>query len=490
MKFKVKDVDLSTGGTLIVILNSEDAKNLDLNGGDRVILKKNKREIITSVDITDSNKKIKNGQVGLFEEVLSALKVKRGEIISLNPTHTPASIEIIKRKLDGENLTEKEINIIVKDMVENDLTEMELAYFVSACYKNKLNQNEVVAFTKAILKNGKQIKFGKGIMADKHCLGGVPNNRTTMLITPIIASAGLKIAKSSSRSITSAAGTADTMEALSKIAFPIKKIKKIVKQANGCIIWGGAMELAGADNKLIRVRHPLRLDPEGLMLASILAKKASVGSTHVLIDIPIGKTAKISSKKIANNLKKKFMGLGKILGMKLQVIITDGSQPIGNGIGPNLEARDVLYILKRDKRAPQDLEKKSIMMANKLFRLTKTKASAKEILNSKVAYLKMREIIKLQGGKPSIDPDKIEIGKYIYDVKATKSGKVSEMNNIQLTKIARIAGSPEDKKAGIYLYKHVKDKVKRGEKLYTIYSDSKDKLKYAILASKNSIVIK
>ena len=250
------------------------------------------------------------------------------------------------------------------------------------------------------------------------------------------------------------------------------------------------MELAGADNKLIKVRHPLRLDPEGLMLASILAKKASVGSTHVLIDIPIGKTAKIHSKKVAKNLKKKFIELGKTLGMKVQVMITDGSQPIGNGIGPNLEARDILYILKRDERAPKDLEKKSIMMANKLFRLTKTKASAKEILNSKVAYLKMREIIKLQGGKVSINPDNLELGKYTFDVKSTKSGKVSEMNNIKLTKVARIAGSPEDKKAGIYLYKHVKDKVKRGEKLYTIYSSSRDKLEYAKLASKNAIVIK
>ncbi|MBT4334754.1 thymidine phosphorylase [archaeon] len=490
MKFKVKDVDLSTGGTLIVILNSEDAKKLDLHGGDRVILKKGKKEIITSVDITHSNKNIKNGQVGLFEEVLDTLKVKKGEIISVNPTHTPASIEIIKNKLDGKILSEKEINILVKDMVENDLTEMELAYFVSACYNEKLNHEEIVAFTKAVLKNGKQINFGRGIMADKHCLGGVPNNRTTMLITPIIASAGLKIAKSSSRSITSAAGTADTMEALAKIAFPLKKIKEIVKRANGCIIWGGAMELAGADNKLIKVRHPLRLDPEGLMLASILAKKASVGSTHVLIDIPIGKTAKIHSKKVAKNLKKKFIELGKTLGMKVQVMITDGSQPIGNGIGPNLEARDILYILKRDERAPKDLEKKSIMMANKLFRLTKTKASAKEILNSKVAYLKMREIIKLQGGKVSINPDNLELGKYTFDVKSTKSGKVSEMNNIKLTKVARIAGSPEDKKAGIYLYKHVKDKVKRGEKLYTIYSSSRDKLEYAKLASKNAIVIK
>ncbi|MBT3394969.1 AMP phosphorylase [archaeon] len=489
MKLKVKDVNLSTGGPLIVILNYKDAKKLDIHSGDRVLLKKGRKEIIAALNVSEISRSIKHKEIGLLEEVMEVLKIKKGEELELKPTHTPASIEFIRKKLDGEKLSKKEIKIIVKDMTENDLTDVELAYFVSACYKNRLSHDEVENLTKAVLENGEKIKLGKKIIADKHCLGGIPNNRTTMLITPILAAAGLTIAKSSSRSITSAAGTADTMEVLSKIAFTPEKIKKIVKKANGCIIWGGAMELAGADDKLIKVRYPLRLDPEGLMISSILAKKASVGSTHVLIDIPIGETAKINSKKKAKSLKRKFIHLGKRLGMNIKVIITDGSQPIGNGIGPNLEARDVLYILRRDKKAPKDLEKKSIMMADKIFKLTKTKASAKIILESGLAYTKMKEIIRLQNGKSSIKPEDIELAKYSYNVKSTRRGKVSFIDNKKITKVARIAGAPEDKRAGVYLYKHLKTKVKKNEILYTIYSDSEDKLKYAKAISKDSVKI-
>ncbi len=489
MLLKVKDINISTGGNLVAILNHENAKHLDLRGGSRILLKKGRKEIIVSIDISESSRGIKKGEIGLFEEVLDILKVKRKEEIKIKPTHTPASIEFIRRKLDGGKLTKKEIEIIIKDLTENDLTEVELSYFVSACYQNELSNEEIINFTNAILKNGKKIKLGKKIVVDKHCLGGIPNNRTTMLITPILAAAGLTIAKSSSRSITSAAGTADTMETLAKVSFTAEKIKKIVKKVNGCIIWGGAMELAGTDDKLIKVRYPLRLDPKGLMLASILAKKASVGSTHVLVDIPIGKTAKINSKKEALRLKKKFINIGKKLNMRIEVMISNGSQPIGDGIGPNLEAKDVLKILRREN-GPKDLEKKSILIADKLFKLTGTKASAKEILESGSAYKKMKEIIKLQGGKSSIKPSELELAKYSYNFKANKKGKIMEIDNKKITKSARIAGAPGDKEAGIYLYKHAKDKVNKNKKILTIYSNSKDKLKYAKKHLKDSIIIK
>ena len=429
MYLKSKEINIFTGGPLIIALNSKDANELDLQAADRVLLKKGKKEIIVSINISESSKKIKPGTIGLFEEVTKILKPKNGELIKIKPTHTPKSVELIKNKLDGKALSKEEINVLVKDLSENDLTETELAYFVSGCYHNSLSQEETTNFTKAVLRGGKKLKFRSKIVADKHCLGGIPNNRTTMLITPILAAAGVTMAKSSSRSITSAAGTADTMESLANVSFTIKKIKNIVKKTKGCIIWGGAMELAGADDKLIKVRYPLRLDPEGLMLASIMAKKASVGSTHVLIDIPIGKTAKITTKRKARKLRRKFINLGKNLGMKVQAIITEGDQPIGNGIGPNLEARDILYILKRHPGAPRDLEEKSIMMADKLLKMSKNKSSAREILESGKAYSKMKEIIREQGGKSTIAPEEILIGKYSLDIKSTKSGRIIKINN-------------------------------------------------------------
>jgi len=489
MFLKVKNIDVATGGALVAILNSKDAAKLDIGEGDRILLKKGKKEVIVPINLTDTPHP-KPGYVGLFIELSEVLKSKSGEKITIKPTHTPSSIKYIRKKLDGETLTKKEIESIVKDLIENDLTEIELAYFVAGCYKKNLSKKETEYFVKSAIKYGKKLKINKKIIADKHSPGGIPNNRTSMLIVPMLAAGGITIPKTSSRAITSPAGTADTMEVLSKVKFSKKEIERVVKKTKGCIVWGSGTELAGGDDKLIHVRHPLKLDPEGLMIASILSKKASVGSTHILLDFSVGKTAKIKSKKEAKKLKRKFIELGKKLGMKIKGIITDGSQPVGNGIGPALEARDVLYILTRDPRAPKDLEKKAIHMANLVFKMTKTKKSAKKILESGLAYKKMKEIIRAQGGKSTIMPNKIKVGKYIYNLKAKSNGKISEIDNKKIATIARAAGAPLDKQAGLYLHKHLKSKIKRGETLLTIYSNSKDKLHRAKLASKCAIKIK
>jgi AMP phosphorylase len=273
------------------------------------------------------------------------------------------------------------------------------------------------------------------------------------------------------------------MEVLAPVAHSIGKIKKIVEKTNGCIVWGGAVDLAAADDKLIRVRHSLSLDPEGMLLSSILAKKAAVNSTHVLVDIPVGKDTKIKTHKEARHLKNEFVKIGKALGMHIKVIITDGREPIGNGIGPALEARDVLWVLKRDPKRPLDLEKKGVMMAGLILQMAGIKngrIKAQKILDSGKAYEKMKQIIKAQGGNPDIDPDKIKLGKYSYTYLAPISGKIYDLDNITLGKIARIAGAPKDKAAGIYVYKHERQYVQKGEQLLTIYADNAVKLKYAL----------
>jgi len=165
--------------------------------------------------------------------------------------------------------------------------------------------------------------------------------------------------------------------------------------------------------------------------------------------------------------------------MKIKAILSDGSQPVGNGIGPNLEARDVLYVLKRNKKAPKDLEKKSLLMTSVLLKMVGIKNSykkAQEILDSGLAYKKMKEIIKAQNGNPNIDPNKINLGNYTLEVKAKKSGKIKRVDNKLISKISRIAGSPLHKEAGIYLYKHIGDKVKKNELLFTIHSINKERL--------------
>lgn len=494
MKLEVKDMDISSGGALIAVLNEKDAKKMDLHERDRVKIIKGSKVETVLLNISESKKSVGQGKIGLYEEVLDSLKLKGGNIVEIVPARKPLSIDYIKKKLDGFRLTKTEIDQIVWDIVHNKLSAVELAYFVAACYSNELDLRETTLLTKAMTSYGEILKLNMYPIMDKHCVGGIAGNRTTMVIVPILAAAGVTIPKTSSRSITSPAGTADTMEVLANVSFSIKRMKRIVEKTNGCIVWGGALNLAPADDKIIRVERPLAVDAKSQLLASVMAKKASVSSTHVLVDIPTGKGSKLPNRKKALRLKKDFEDLAKRIGIKVKVIITKGNEPIGNGIGPALEARDVLWVLRNDKKGPLDLKRKSLMMAGIMLEMA-GKASkgnglklAKEILESGKAYKKMVEIIKMQGKKIT-DPSKIVLGKVRYDVKARRNGIVREISNGAVSKIARVAGAPDFKGAGIYLYKHVGDKVKKGDKLFTVYCHDKGKLEFVRYAWKKLMAV-
>jgi AMP phosphorylase len=483
-KLKIKDMDVATGGTLVAILNKKDASVMDLHPLDRIKVKKGKREETVVLDIAESSKSVPVGSIGLFEEVLKSLRARNNDKVEIIPAGKPLSLEFIKKKLDGHRLKKEEIDQIVWDVVHNKLSDVELTYFVAACYANKLSMNETVCLTKAMTKEGEILKFNKYPVMDKHCVGGVAGNRTTMIVVPIIAAAGLLIPKTSSRSITSPAGTADTVEVLTKVDIDIKKMKKIVEKTNGCLVWGGGLNLAPSDDKIIHVERPLSIDAKSQLLASVLSKKASVSSTHLLIDIPTGKGSKITHKHKALELKKDFKAITKKLGIKTKVVITNGCEPIGNGIGPALEARDVLYVLKRDSKRPLDLERKSVKLAGIMLEMGgKAKKfcgarKAKKLLESGAAYDKFIEIVKAQGGK-EIDSKHLLFGSYRFDFKAKQKGKIYSINNAVVSKIARVAGAPNDKGAGMYLYKHVKDKVEKGERIFTIYAHNQIKLDFA-----------
>lgn len=490
MKLKAKDIDISSGGPLIAVMNNKDAAMLDLHVMDRIKIKKGNKIETVVVDIAQSSKVVPKGRLGVFEEVISSLNLKNNDIVDITIARKPLSIDYIKKKLNGQRLSKEEINQIVWDIVHNKLSAVELAYFVAACYTNVMTTEETILLTKAMVEHGDVLKLNKHPVVDKHSIGGIPGNRTTLVVVPIIAAAGYYIPKTSSRSITSAAGTADTMEVLANVVFSIKKMKEIVLKTRGCIVWGGALNLAPADDKIIAVERPLEIDAESQLLASIMAKKHSVSSTHILIDVPVNKDSKVKNMVEALKLKKEFEKIGKKLKKHVKVLITDGRQPIGNGIGPALEARDVLWLLKRDPRRPLDLEKKCLMMCANLFGMVGIKdgyRKALELLDSGKAYAKMVEIIKAQNGNETAAED-IKIGKYSFDVLSAKSGKAIDIDNVLVSRIARIAGAPHDKGAGIYLYKHIGSKVKRGEKMFTIYSESRHEFEYAKDVAKSSKV--
>jgi len=473
MKFKVKDMNIATGGILIVILNQKDAKKLDMHSGDRVLVKDGKKETICVLDISESKNAVPEGKIGLFEEVLDHLGVKNGSMVSIHMTGKPESVAHIRDKLYGKTLTYTELYHIIDDITHDRLTDIEKTYFVAAGFAQGFTNDEIVNMTRAMVNTGDTLKFA-GTTLDKHCIGGVPGNRTTMVVVPIVAAAGCVIPKTSSRAITSPAGTADTMECLAHVELSEQKIKKIVRDVGACIVHGGSMNLAPADDKIIKVEHPLSIDAEGQLLASVMAKKYSVSANNILIDIPMGKTTKAKNMKEATHLQKMFELIGSRLGMNVKVIITDGSQPVGRGVGPLLEAQDAMRILRNDPQAPSDFKNKSIHMAGLMLEMAgKAKDGEKyalELLESGKALAKMNQIIKAQGKHK-----KISLGKYTHEVKTSKHGTITEIDNEIIAKIARIAGAPEDKGAGLYLHKKVGDKVHHGDTLFTVYAENKFK---------------
>jgi len=476
MKLEVKHFDLSTGGPLVAVLDDEDAKKLGLMALDRIRIRrlKSKKEIIANVDI--STEGIKPGKIGLFFETLQRLGVDEGVHVDIEPASRPRSIEVIMKKLDGHILTREELSILVDDLIHDRLSEVETTYFVAGAYTKGFTLEESAMLTEISVDLGFKLGLKNKMIVDKHCIGGVPGNRTTMIVVPIVAAAGLTIAKTSSRAITSPAGTADVMEVLAPVSLNHEKVKRVVQKTGGCIVWQSSLSPHGADEKLIKVRHPLSLDPQGLLLASIMAKKKAVGATHVLIDIPVGEGAKLTSR-AGKMLKKKFISLGRKLGMKIKVIITDGSQPIGSGIGPALEARDVLEVLEGD--GPEDLRAKSIFIATELLKLAGVKGAKQvvlDVLNSKAAYHKFLEIIRAQGGRKHLI---IPEAKYFYSVESPKSGVVKHIANKLIAKLARIAGTPDDKSAGIYLNVRRNNHIHKGDVLFTVYANNAKRLDYA-----------
>ncbi len=494
MLLKVKALQLLAGRP-IVILHENTAKFLNLHVGERVRIKKydKKQEVVAPIDITGGTTILSKEEVALSQEIIKDLGIRDREVIEVNPALKPLSVEYIKKKLNGHHLSFPEIFAIVSDIVNNELTEVEVAYFVSGVYLHGMNIEEITSLTKAMVKTGNQLKLDKKTVIDKHGIGGIEGNRTTPILVSIIAAAidefklNAVMPKTSSRAITSAAGTADVIETIAKVEFNVGQMKKIVEKTKACLVWGGSLRLAPADDKIIQIERVLSLDPEAQLIASILSKKLAVNASYVLIDISYGPGAKVSTEKEAKNLKDKFEKVAKQLGLKLKVMLTDGSEPVGNGIGSVLEMLDIIKVLKQDAHRPLDLEARARTLASELLALVMNISKAKseniahDMLSSGKAFQKFRDIIEAQQGTLENEElkEKLALGECKANIKSDKQGKIEEISNRKMAYVAKMAGSPSDKSAGIYLYKHVGEKVDKGENLFTIYAETSAKLDYA-----------
>ncbi|MBI5159030.1 AMP phosphorylase [Candidatus Micrarchaeota archaeon] len=482
-KAKAKCFDIEAG-KFIVVLNEDEAHENDLYVSDRIVISKGSVQSNALVDL--SNDLVQRGEVGFFSEVSSKLKVNPGDVVEVRHTDRPASVDYIRKKIDGKYMEPAEIKCIISDLLDNTLSEVELSAWITAMHIRDLSSEEVVSLTNAIVDSGSSLNLGRHPIADKHCAGGVANNRTSMVIVPILAAAGLYIPKTSSRAITSASGTADTMEVLANVEFHVDEMREIVLKTKGCLVWGGGINLAPADDKMIRIRRSMHLDPRGLLMASILAKKKSVGAEFIAIDLPVGRGSKMEDMRGARLLAKEFLEIGAKLGMKIECFITDGSDPIGNGVGPGLECIDVLQVLQGT--GPVDLMDKSCQLSGALLELAGKveKGAGYEValslIKSGKAYNKMREIIEAQGGNANVRIDDIPVGKFRHEVVAEQDGRVENVNNKMISHIARAAGAPKDKGAGVILHCEHGDKVKKGDVLFEIISENDAKLSFALKA--------
>ncbi|PKM30788.1 MAG: thymidine phosphorylase [Gammaproteobacteria bacterium HGW-Gammaproteobacteria-11] len=450
----------------------------------KVEVRANGRRILASVNVVDDVCIVAAGELGLSEDAFAQLAMEEGHSVSVSQAEPPLSIPALHRKIAGERLTHDDFRHIVQDIAEHRYSKIELTAFVVACNQSELDREEVFFLSDAMSRVGRKLDWREHPVVDKHCIGGIPGNRTSMLVVPIVAAHGMLCPKTSSRAITSPAGTADTMEVLARVELPFEQLTEIVRAHRGCLAWGGTSDLSPADDVLIAVERPLSIDSPGQMVASILSKKIAAGSTHLLLDIPIGPTAKVRSMPEAQRLRRLFEFVAARMGLALDVVITDGRQPIGNGIGPVLEARDVMRVLENHPDAPNDLRQKSLRLAGRMLEFDPDVrggdgfAIARDILDSGRALEKMRDIIAAQGIK-AFDPESPPLAPLSFEVKAPTTGTVIGIDNLQLARIARQAGAPRAQGAGVDLLAKLGSPVRSGDVLYRVYAAFPTEMEFA-----------
>jgi thymidine phosphorylase len=449
----------------------------------------NGSKVLAVLNVVDDTCIVLPGELGLSEQAFAQLNITEGSLVTVNHAEPPKSMDAVRRKINGERLDQNDFTNITNDIVDARYSKMEMAAFLVATGQNSLDRDELLYLTRAMLQSGDRMDWHEALVADKHCIGGIPGNRTSMLVVPIVAAHGMLIPKTSSRAITSPAGTADTMEVLAEVNLTPDQLHDIVRQERCCLAWGGTARLAPVDDMLISVERPLGIDSQGQMVASILSKKLAAGSTHLIIDIPVGPTAKVRQMRQALTLRKLFEFVGDRLNIHLEVMITDGRQPVGRGIGPTLEARDVMQVLQNDPDAPNDLRQKSLQLAGRIIEFDpdvrggQGYAIARDILESGRALAKMKALINAQGSK-QIDLHPSNLSEEVF---AESDGVVTSIDNFQMAKIARLAGAPVMKKAGVDLLKKLGNPVKKGEILYRIHAEFPADFKFALqLAAHNN----
>jgi thymidine phosphorylase len=437
------------------------------------------RRIIATVNVIDSDL-LAPGEASLSPSGWPALGAAPGDEVQVSHAPTLDSLSAMRAKVYGHRLDAPALQAIIGDVTAGRYSDIHIAAFLSACAGGRMDLQETIDLTGAMVDVGDRIDWGRSPIADKHCVGGLPGNRTTPIVVAIAVAAGLTMPKTSSRAITSPAGTADVMETLTRVELDLPQMRKVVEREGGCFVWGGALSLSPADDILIRVERPLDLDSDAQLVASVLSKKIAAGATHALIDIPVGPTAKVRSDADAGRLQTLLEQVAAAHGIALRVVRTHGTQPVGRGIGPALEAHDVLAVLRGAASAPVDLRMRSLALAGELLEFCSHSppgtghSEAWRLLDSGAAWGTFQAICEAQGGlrEPGV-------ATLLYPILAEASGYVAGIDSRRLARVAKLAGAPDAAAAGLELHVGLGNHVDRGQPLFTLHADAPGELAYA-----------
>ncbi|MCG3217440.1 MAG: AMP phosphorylase [Candidatus Heimdallarchaeota archaeon] len=483
MKRVAKKISLMYGRSQIV-LSKASVKEMNIMLQTPVRVLAGDCSLVSYIISDESGQIVNDLEVGLSDEDMDKLGVKTGVEISILGRRPPNSYQLIKKKFNNEVWTDKDMIEIVQDINKGQLTDMEVEVFTLAQQFLGLSMDELEVFARSIAETGEMIDFEESVF-DKHSIGGIPGNKVSLLIVPIIAAAGLLIPKTSSRAITSPSGTADTFEVLAPVEFSSSELLEIAPKVRGMIVWGGKMNMAQVDSILIdRVKKPLGIDPQSSFVASILATKLSMGVDHLIMDVPTGPETKMTTREKASDLGREFIEAGRRLNINVSAALTYGGQPLGRAIGPALEAKEALESLM--SKGSSSLREKAIELSGILLEMGKQAPVGRghkiavDLLKSGKALAKMREIIAIQGGNPEIKPEEIPLGEHRHIIKAKNDGYIVTYSNQAINRIASTAGCPQHKGSGIILHNKLGDFVKIGDPVIEIFAEKSTKLTAAI----------
>lgn len=404
------------------------------------------------------------------------------------------AFDIIAKKRDKKELSKEEIEFFISGYTKGEVTDYQASALLMAIYLNGFNAEETVNFTMAMIKSGDvvNLKEIEGIKVDKHSTGGV-GDKTSLILVPMVAAAGGKVAKLSGRGLGHTGGTLDKLEAIPGFNINVTE-KDFISFVNnsGLVIAGQTQNLVPADKKLYALRDvTATIDSIPLIAASIMSKKIASGSDAILLDVKYGDGAFMKTKEDAQKLAEAMVSIGKGTNRNTSAAITLNGEPLGFAIGNALEIQEVIEVLSG--RGPEDLRELCLTLGAQMLKIseveldtTKGRAILEEVISNGKALDKLKELVKNQGGDPSVieNKDLFKISEIKHEVISKEEGYVYELNAEKIGIASLLVGAGRETKddtidygAGIILNKKMGDYVKAGDLIATIYTSDSNKLK-------------